>query len=152
MLSYSESNFTTGFSCFPVHCWKLFMASSPWSRKFIPGLRHPVLSATVSQFSVNLKRPGDVPGGPVAKTPCSPCTGTPGLIPGQTTRSCSSVQSLSRVDSFRPHESQHARLPCPSPTPGVHPDSRPSSQQPSHPLSSPSPPVPNPSQHQSLFQ
>ena len=28
-------------------------------------------------------------------------------------------------DSFQPHESQHARPPCPSPTPGVHPDSRP---------------------------
>ena len=27
-----------------------------------------------------------------------------------------------------PHESQHARLPCPSPTPRVHSDSRPSSQ------------------------
>ena len=31
-------------------------------------------------------------------------------------------------DSLRPHESQHARPPCPSPTPGVHSDSRPSSQ------------------------
>ena len=31
-------------------------------------------------------------------------------------------------DSLRPHESQHARPPCPSPTLGVHPDSRPSSQ------------------------
>ena len=30
-------------------------------------------------------------------------------------------------DSLWPHESQHARSPCPSPTPGVHPDSRPSS-------------------------
>ena len=30
--------------------------------------------------------------------------------------------------SLRPHESQHARSPCPSPTPGVHSDSRPSSQ------------------------
>ena len=30
--------------------------------------------------------------------------------------------------TLRPHESQHARPPCPSPTPGVHPDSRPSSQ------------------------
>ena len=30
-------------------------------------------------------------------------------------------------DSLRPHESQHARPPCPSPTPGVHSDSRPSS-------------------------
>ena len=27
-------------------------------------------------------------------------------------------------DSLRPHESQHARPPCPSPTPGVHPNSR----------------------------
>ena len=31
-------------------------------------------------------------------------------------------------DSLRSHESQHARPPCPSPTPGVHWDSRPSSQ------------------------
>ena len=31
-------------------------------------------------------------------------------------------------DSLRPHESQHARPPCPSPTQGVHPDSCPSSQ------------------------
>ena len=31
-------------------------------------------------------------------------------------------------DSLRPHESQHARPPCPSPTPGVHWDSCPLSQ------------------------
>ena len=31
-------------------------------------------------------------------------------------------------DSLRPHELQHARPPCPSPTPGVHSDSRPWSQ------------------------
>ena len=30
-------------------------------------------------------------------------------------------------DSLRPHESQRSRPPCPSPTPGVHSDSRPSS-------------------------
>ena len=30
-------------------------------------------------------------------------------------------------DSLRPHESQHARPPCPSPSPGVYSDSRPSS-------------------------
>ena len=50
----------------------------------------------------------------------------------------SSVQSLSRVrlfatpwitaDSLQPHESQHARPPCPSPSPRVHSNSRPSSQ------------------------
>ena len=31
-------------------------------------------------------------------------------------------------DSLRPHELQHARPPCPSPTPRVHSDSHPSSQ------------------------
>ena len=31
-------------------------------------------------------------------------------------------------NSLRPHESQHARPPCPSPTPGVHPNSCPSSR------------------------
>ena len=34
----------------------------------------------------------------------------------------SSVQSLSHVDSLRPHESQQARPPCPSPTARVHPN------------------------------
>ena len=44
--------------------------------------------------------------------------------------SFSSVQFSRSVvsDSLRPHESQHTRLPCPSPTPGVHSDSHPSSQ------------------------
>ena len=31
-------------------------------------------------------------------------------------------------DSLQPHESKHARPPCPSPTPRVHSDSRPLSQ------------------------
>ena len=31
-------------------------------------------------------------------------------------------------DSLRPHKLQHARPPCPSPSPGVHSDSHPSSQ------------------------
>ena len=42
---------------------------------------------------------------------------------------CQSVQFSHSVvsDSLRPHESKHARPPCPSPSPGVHSDSRPSS-------------------------
>ena len=40
----------------------------------------------------------------------------------------SSVQSLFVSDSLQPHESQHARPPCPSPTPGVYPNSCASSQ------------------------
>ena len=39
-----------------------------------------------------------------------------------------SVQLPSLSDSLQPHELQHARPPCPSPTPGVHSDSHPSSQ------------------------
>ena len=42
----------------------------------------------------------------------------------------SSVQFSRSVvsDSLRPHELQHARPPCPSPTPGVHPNTCPLSQ------------------------
>ena len=45
-------------------------------------------------------------------------------------RMWSSVQFSHSVmsDSLRPHESQHARPPCPSPTPGVHPNPYPLSQ------------------------
>ena len=72
----------------------------------------------------------------------------------------SSVQfSRSVVSDFlRPHEPHHTRPPCPSPAPGVYLNSCPLSWwcrpaiQPSHPLSSPSPPAFNPSQHQGLFK
>ena len=45
-------------------------------------------------------------------------------------RPISSVQFSCSVvsDSLRPHESQHTRPPCPSPTPGVHSNSCPSSR------------------------
>ena len=45
-------------------------------------------------------------------------------------RILSSVQFSRSVvsNSLRPHESQHARPPCPSPTPRVHSNSRPSSR------------------------
>ena len=59
--------------------------------------------------------------------------------------SSSSVQFSSVTQlcpTLWPHESQHARPPCPSPTPGVHSNSCPSSRWHSHPLSSPSPPAP----------
>ena len=71
------------------------------------------------------------------------------------TMTLASVQFSSVTQScptLRPHESQHARPPCPSPSPGVHSDSRPSSQW-CHPTISSSV-VPSPafnlSQHQGL--
>ena len=68
----------------------------------------------------------------------------------------SSVQFSCSVmsDSLGPHGLQHARLPCPSPTPGaqtcVHRVS--DAIQPSHPLSYLSPPAFNLSQHKGLFK
>ena len=53
-------------------------------------------------------------GGPVARTL--------GFHPGSVQFSHSVVS-----DSLRPHESQHTTPPCPSPPPGVHSDSHPSS-------------------------
>ena len=69
----------------------------------------------------------------------------------------SSVQFSRSVmsDSLRPHELQHTRPPCPSPTPGVdstHAHRVGDAIQSSHPLSSPPPPASNPSQHHCLFQ
>ena len=66
----------------------------------------------------------------------------------------SSLQSLSCVQLLRPHELQHARTPCPSQLPEftqTHVHRVGDAIQPSHPLLSPSPPAPNPSQHQGLF-
>ena len=71
-------------------------------------------------------------------------------------RSCSFQFSHSVVsDSLWPHESQHARPPGPSPLPEfnqTHAHRVGDAIQPSHPLSSPFPPAPNPSQHQSISQ
>ena len=58
-------------------------------------------------------------------------------------------------DSLQPHGLQHTRIPCPSPLPELtqtHVHRVSDAIQPSHPLSSPSPPAFNPSQHQGLFQ
>jgi len=58
-------------------------------------------------------------------------------------------------NTLRPHEPQHARPPCPSPTPGVHSNSCPSSWWWHPAISSPVVPFsscPQSSQHQGLFQ
>ena len=67
----------------------------------------------------------------------------------------SSVQSLTRVQLCDPMNCSTPGLPVHHHLPEftqthIHPVS--DAIQPSHPLSSPSPPAPNPSQHQSLFQ
>ena len=69
----------------------------------------------------------------------------------------SSIQfhHLVMSDSLRPHGLQHARPPCQSPTlefTQTHVHRVSNAIQPSHPLSSPSPPALNLSQHQGLFK
>ena len=51
-----------------------------------------------------------------------------GIILLHTNRLSDQISHSVVSNSLQPHESQHARPPCPSPTPGVHSDSRPSSQ------------------------
>ena len=60
----------------------------------------------------------------------------------------SSVAQSVVSDSLQPHELQHARPPCPSPIPEftqTHVHQVGDAIQPSHPLSTPSPPAPSPS-------
>ena len=80
-----------------------------------------------------------------------PWTEEPGGSMGVQFRSVHSVMS----DSLQPHELQHTRLPCPSPTPRACSNSCPlvgDGSQPSHPLLSSSPPAFSLAQHQGLFQ
>ena len=73
---------------------------------------------------VPIPSPGDLPDPGIE--PGSPASQADSL-PAEISVQFSSVQfSCSIVsDSLRPHESQHTRPPCPSPTPGVHSDLRP---------------------------
>ena len=86
---------------------------------------------------------------PTLVTPCTIACQAPLSMDSRLVQ-FSSVQSLSRVQLFGV-ESQLARPPCPSQTPGeftqTHAHWVSDNIQPSHPLASPSPPAPNPSQH-----
>ena len=77
------------------------------------------------------------------------------LVPGncQTSKALHQFSCSVMSNSLQPHGLQHARPPCPSPTPGVYPDSCWLSRwchPPSHPLLSLSPSTLNLSQHQSF--
>ena len=69
--------------------------------------------------------PGIEPGSPELPADSLPLhhQGSPDTCVSSVQFSCSVVS-----DSLRPHERQHTRPPCPSPTPGVHPNSCPLSQ------------------------
>ena len=74
------------------------------------------------------------------------------LLPYATTFSSVQFSRSVMYDSLRPHGLQHSRLSCPSSLAQTHVHWVGEAIQPSHPLSSPSPPAFNLSQHQGLFQ
>ena len=128
----------------------LSITDSRSSLRLMPSSRwcHPAISSSVVPFSCPQSLPASVFSNELTLHM---------RWPNSTQHIFSSVQFSRSVvsDSLQPHESQHTRPPCPSPTPWVHSDSCHQVRdaiQPSHPPSSPSPPAPNPSQHQSLFQ
>ena len=84
---------------------------TPWTAAF-----QSSLSLTISQSLLKLMSIEAVMPSNHLVLCCSPSP--PALSSVQFSRSVVS-------DSLRPHESQHARPPCPSLTPGVHSDSRP---------------------------
>ena len=124
---------------FPTHVWSFCLSPVPHSlKRFIKAIMGfggieriglPGTSPVVQWLRLHASKPGDyssIPGWgtnfPHALVAWKKKKGLPSRI--------SSVQLSHSVvsDSLRPHESQHARPPCPSPTPGVHSDSHPLSQ------------------------
>ena len=87
------------------------------------------MKVKVAQSCPTLSNPMDWLNSPGQNTGVGSLSLLQGIFPTQGLNP-SSVQFIRSVmsDSLRPHESQHARPPCPSPTPGVHSELCPSSQ------------------------
>ena len=101
------------------HCrWILYQLSYQGSRSCFLGTVHSGYGLTKFNSLINLKFS-------VFMTHCWQCG-----VTSKVSNSLSTVQlsSVTQSNSLRPHESQHARPPCPSPIPGVHPNSCPLSQ------------------------
>ena len=110
--------------CFPGICWVLWLL---WRPKAIQRGNHKQLTLTVAGVGGGRKQqPGEENLGRALRVP-SPSSAT---RVHEFSPSHSSVQfsCLVMSDSLQPHEPQHARPPCPSPTPRVYPNSCPLSR------------------------
>ena len=123
--------------------WKglllLSLSHLPFATLFLPCLGFPCGSAG-KEYACNVGDLGSIPG--------------LGRSPGEGKGSVQFSRSVVS-ESLRPQGLQHTRPPCQSPISRVYSNSCPLSRdaiQASHPLSSPSPPTFNLSQHQGLFQ
>ena len=112
------------YPCSTRHC-----TDTCWSVQSLPDLRdsQPVLSLQ-RLFALWLRN--DCEHGFMRVLSLNPIVLTPERSSDSPRSLFSSVQFSCSVmsDSLRPHESQHTRPPCPSPSPGVHSNSCPSSQ------------------------
>ena len=114
-------------------CTWLVMSDSLWphgpqpNRLLCPWgfFRHEYWSGLPCSPPGHLPSPGIETGSPALQVDSLPAE-----LPEKPKSTISSVQFSRSVvsDSLWPHELQHARPPCPSPTPRVHSDSHPSSQ------------------------
>ena len=106
------SNFLKRSLIFPLYCFPLFLFIDHWGR----------LSYLSLQFCRTLHSNGHIFFSPLLFA---------SLLFTAICKASSDHLQFSRSvvsNSLRPHELQHARPPCPSPTPQVHSDSCPSSQ------------------------
>ena len=113
---------------------------------------HSHVNSSELLTTADILQPARLPGCSRVSTVPSSCRGWSGSLADPSVQFSSVAQSCPTLQSHGP---QHARLPCPSPTPGAGSNSQPSSQwcHPTifYPLSSPSPAL-NLSQHEGLFQ
>ena len=101
-----------------LHCrWILYHLSHQGNPRILEWVAYPSPG--------DLTKPGIETGSNALQTDSLPAE-----LQGSPIFALSSVQFSHSVvsDSLRPHELQHARPPCPSPTPGVYSDARPLSQ------------------------
>ena len=117
-------------SCFS----RVWLFATPWTVVHQAPLSMGILQARILQWVVMASSRGSFPhtdGSSVSWVSCiaGRFFTTSTTWEAKVKHQFSSVQFSCSVmsDSLRPHESQHARPPCPSPTP-VHSDSRPLSQ------------------------
>ena len=132
--SMSLSNEYSGLICFRMDWLDLFAVQGTLKSL----LQHPSSKASILQcsafFTVPLSHPYMTNGKTIALTRWTSVGKVMSLLLSMqssfSSKEFSSVQFSRSVvsDSLRPHESQHARPPCPLPTPRVHSDSGPSSQ------------------------
>ena len=128
------STFTTSVLSVQLSLSRFWLFATPWTAACLASLSitnswssPKLMSIELVMTSDHLILPSIFPSIRVFSNKSALCIGWPKYWRFSFNRSDQISHSVVS-DSLRPHESQQARPPCPSPTPRVHSDSRPSSQ------------------------